>query len=1012
MKTIFTFFFTFLFVGLFAQDRIEFYEKLEGLIDSDKLEEIVSLEYEIKNNAAISDTLSSDMYSILGEAHLMLGDLEKSAKNFENALGIRKILNPVITEGYSSVLYNLTSVYIELGRYQKALVLANELLEVDKEIYGKSSLPYLETVLYYTNILIETRKYDEAIKMLNAQLKYDYDDFNKAVLLTKKGDVLSLLGNYENSTELISEASGTFASLEDTLNYSLAQSALGLNFVNQGKYPQAEQVFLNARKNLLQLDDSEYYLDGLNNNLALSQMALGRSEDAMKIYWQLLENDSITFGIEHPNYINTLSNLGTAYYDLKQYDNAEKCLKRANELVVAVYGVNNSREGSILNNLGITYRGKKEYSNALNVFEKAKVIFQKTEGKSSARYANVIFNIGKTQVLMNSKEAEKSLLEALKLRKKVLGENHPKYADVTNYLGIYYWQQNDLKKARKYFEDTFLNYFEQIRQFFPALSEEEKTKFFLEKIKPVFEQYNTIAIKLMKEDPTVLKSIYDYQLRTKGIIMVATERLRKNIYNSKDSVLIGEYEEWKSLKERLSKLYSNNDTRQGLIDSLNQSANSLERSLVSKSSDFAKTYDKSIPTMEQVKAKLADDEVVVEIVRFRVSDPNLGGALTDDVNYLALIVDNKSDNPRAVHMTRGKLMEGRYLNNYRNSIRYQITDDYTYNELWEPLESQFKGVRKIYISPDGVYNQVNLSTLVNPETGEYLIKEIEIQEVTSTRDLLSENKAKSTSSSSNYLFGFPTYTTKGETTLASAKERSLRGGLRGGSGFSETRGLRGGLLRYMRSGEGIATLPGTKTEIEEISEILNNQGVKTKDLLTKDANETALKSVSNPGILHIATHGYFLENVEAPDFDNSKQYYQNPLLRAGLILAGAEDFLLTGSNSVDTQDGILTAYEAMNMDLNNTELVVMSACETGLGEVSNGEGVYGLQRAFKIAGARYLVMSMWNVDDDATQRLMTLFYQNLAQGKEKYYAFRDAQLELMEEYPMPFYWGAFKIVGE
>lgn len=994
--------------SLSAQSRVDFYFKLEGLIDTDQLEEVVKLENDITKNAVVIDSLSSDMYSILGETYLMLGELDKSAKNFQKAYEIRKQLNPVISEGYSNVLYNLVAVYMEQGLFPKAIITANELLSVDEELYGKKSVPYLETILYYSNVLVETGKYSEALKMLNSQLKYNYNPFLKAILITKKGDVLSLLGNYESSTQLISEASGTFAELEDTLNYSLAQSALGLNYISQGKYPQAEQVFINAKENLTQLEESEYFIDGVNNNLALAQMALGRSANALIIYKNLLKSDSINFGITHPNYITSLINIGTAYNDLKDFSNAEKSLKEAQGLAIEVYGSNSNKEGTILNNLGNVLRDKGEYQNAIEVYTKALKVFESTEGKSSARYANVIFNTGKTEVMMKSKNAERTLLKALKLRKKILGESHPKYSEVTNYLGIYYWQQNDLQKARKYFEDTFINYFEQIKQFFPALSEEEKTKFYLEKIRPAFEQYNSIAVQLMKSDPSILKSVYDYQLRTKGIIMVATERLRRNIYDSKDTILIQNYEEWKLLKERLSKLYSNNDSRVGLIDSLNEHANEIERKLVTGSSDFARTYDQSIPTWEQIKNKLADDEVAVEIIRYRVADPEIGGAFTEEVNYLALVIDNKSESPRAVHLTRGNLMEGRYLNNYRNSIRYQIMDDYTYNELWKPLEKQFKGAKKIYISPDGVYNQVNLSTLVNPETGEYLIKEIEIQEVTSTRDLLSNRKGDSSSSLNNYLFGFPTYTIKDSNALAVNQERSLRGG----GGFSETRGLRGGLLRYMRSGEGIATLPGTKTEIEEISQILNNQGVKTMDLLTKDANESALKRVSNPKILHIATHGYFLENVESPDFDNPKPYYQNPLLRAGLIMAGAEDFLLTGSNTVDSEDGILTAYEAMNMNLNNTELVVMSACETGLGEVSNGEGVYGLQRAFKIAGARYLVMSMWNVDDDATQRLMTLFYQNLAAGKEKYYAFRDAQLELMREYPKPFYWGAFKIVGE
>ena len=169
-----------------------------------------------------------------------------------------------------------------------------------------------------------------------------------------------------------------------------------------------------------------------------------------------------------------------------------------------------------------------------------------------------------------------------------------------------------------------------------------------------------------------------------------------------------------------------------------------------------------------------------------------------------------------------------------------------------------------------------------------------------------------------------------------------------------------------------------------------------------------------PTVLHIATHGFFVdEQSKSGTFNlgtNTEYASQNPLLRSGIILSGASNFI-QHNYKLDDENGILTAYEAANLNLENTELAVLSACETGKGEVQNGEGVYGLQRAFQTAGAQAIIMSLWKVDDTATQELMSAFYQSWMQGKTKAEAFRKAQLDLKSKYPHPYYWGAFVMMG-
>jgi CHAT domain-containing protein len=215
-------------------------------------------------------------------------------------------------------------------------------------------------------------------------------------------------------------------------------------------------------------------------------------------------------------------------------------------------------------------------------------------------------------------------------------------------------------------------------------------------------------------------------------------------------------------------------------------------------------------------------------------------------------------------------------------------------------------------------------------------------------------------------------------------------------------------------GSNISELVGTKTEVENIENMLQKAKIVTQSYTEGQASEEMVKKLDSPYILHIATHGFFMKDVENNySFDTSimnidnKKLVENPLLRSGLLFANAKEALKEGG------DGVLTAYEAMNLNLDNTDLVVLSACETGLGEIRNGEGVYGLQRAFQTAGAKTVLMSLWTVSDEATQQLMTLFYENLiTQKQSKREAFRNSQNELKKKFPEPYYWGAFVMVGE
>jgi hypothetical protein len=386
-------------------------------------------------------------------------------------------------------------------------------------------------------------------------------------------------------------------------------------------------------------------------------------------------------------------------------------------------------------------------------------------------------------------------------------------------------------------------------------------------------------------------------------------------------------------------------------------------------------------TINQITENLPDSSCLVEMIRFRKWSRHPQKIIASkDIVYAALFIA-PNEGPQIVLIPGGERLEGRYAKLYRNTMTMQVTDTLLHPAYWSGISQMIKPFSKVFLSPDGIYNVINLNTLRNPHTGQFVLDETQLINLTSSKDLLEESDSKKINNSA-LLLGYPEFAYQD----AEVGRKST---------------VRGDIIQSLESlsMQEFDPLPGTLTEIRQIEKLIEKNNGTAILLEGKDATEARLKSQNLPDILHLATHGFFI---------SSENNFVNPLLKSGLVLAGVNK---KGVEENTDEDGVLTAFEIASLDLKNTRLVVLSACETGLGEVKNGDGVYGLQRAFRIAEAKYIVISMWKVDDAATMELMTIFYSALMETGDVVHSFTTAQKELRKNYPSPYHWGAFKLIG-
>ena len=794
-------------------------------------------------------------------------------------------------------------------------------------------------------------------------------------------------------------------------DYATSLNNIALNYSDLGNYNKALEYNLLAfkiRDKLLGKEHPDYTMS--LNNIGGNHLLLGDLDKALEYNLLTLEIREKVFGKAHPKYALSLNNISGNYSLLGDYNKALEYNLLALKIREKVFGKDHPAYARSLNNIAGNYLNLGNYNKALEFNLLTLKIYEKVIGKEHPDYAMSLINIAANYSHLGdySKALEYNSL-AIEIYEKAVGKDHPSYALSLNNIAFNYADLGNYNKALEFLT----------RSFDVSLNSFSKNKFGLTPaIQSSFKKTIELSIQhrasLSCIESSMISTLHNKWLVINGIIGSDQEQLRRRIELSDDKVLKTLFDELTTSQFQLSKyneltLVERKENESKII-LLEKQITELQSKLNNYSIGFSE-MNRTFASRDEVN-NLKDNEVLVDIMRFPYYDFK-SNIWSDSIKYLVFISSSKDTVADYVYFHKGKELEEINFENYKSQAtnvdnKTELKDTSFYNSFWKPIADKIGDAKTIYVSLGGVYNNINLNTLYNPETGKYLLEEKDIRIVNSARDfvLSKEHEKKIYTTNTAALFGFPDF--NGNTTVAVDSTDFL----------ASTRDLNSFWLDSLtRGGLKANPLPATKIEVENISLTLKSKGWQVNSYLAENASETNIKKQESPRILHIATHGYFFPDIPI-DKDNNRflgmdrqQVVQDPMLRSGLLFTGANR-TLKGEESKG-ENGLLSAAEASLLDLRETELVVLSACETGKGEVKNSEGVYGLRKAFSDAGAQNIIMSLWKVDDKVTQEFMSRFYEIWLNDKTTIReAFNKTQLEIKAKYPEPYYWGAFILVGE
>ena len=699
---------------------------------------------------------------------------------------------------------------------------------------------------------------------------------------------------------------------------------------------------------------------------AVHALLKGEYRQAENLYTQLLEN-APRGGIHELDYASDVGTLGTIHWYLREYPEAEEKHLEAIRIFRASGDTTWSHFANLKGNLGLVYLRTGAFRRAAEWSASATASFAALQRDDHPDF--LTHRINGTMALEGAGDITAALGESLR--------NNRTLRDLVE-KNLLYWSEHEMESFMSGFASRF------------------------------FDAHHSLWFRNISRQPSLAGEMYDNQLFVKGILLQSTLKLQQALASGSDTLLTLLAAQSQEIRKELElQLSLPPGQREHDPAQLREEEDLLFKKMKERIKELPGEGLSSFGMLtntetgfREVRDALQPGEAALEFLSFRYSGPS---GESDSTYYGALLLRKEEEWPRLIFLTTGNRLD--------SLLRLHPDELYTpgysqlRNLLWDPLEKELAGIHTLCYSPSGLLHRIAFAAIPTGN-GQVLSDRFKLVHLSSTRMLARKNQPEKIGSA--IIFGGVNYNTSGTSTPVEAST-----GNRGEASPAELRALRGNAWDF---------LPGTQAEAGRINRLLGESHIQTRLVTGSDASEERMKALSgkSPGVIHIASHGYSLAPSlpETPGIQGIPSSLPEmmaggeiPLMRSGLLLAGANQAWVSGSRFPGREDGILTAWEISHLDLSATQMAVLSACQTGLGEIRGSEGVYGLQRALFMAGAKSMVVSHWEVPDLETMDLMERFYRHMTGGNDPETAFLKARDEMKQEYrDQPSLWAGFVFI--